>query len=84
MPLLDVVVLAQLLDVSYEIPRRVVLEAGGRRTLARSTLVERENLVVRWVEPAALWVSRRVRVRAGDAAAVQLTSLSEMPPPGPP
>ena len=43
-PLVDLELLAQLLDVIHEVPRRVLLERGVWGGLARAALVEEDDL----------------------------------------
>src|SRR5205085_10174799 len=54
LPTLDLQMLAQPLDVLYEMPRRILFEARVRRALARTALINKHDAVSLWIEEATI------------------------------
>lgn len=76
-PLGDAVLLAKCFNVGDEMPGSVVNQVSVRGALACTTLVERENTVVRRVEPSSFLgpdSSTRSAVKADDGVAVLVTA----------
>src|SRR5688500_8005964 len=56
LPLVDPKMLAQLFDISHEVPRGVLFKRRVRRAFTRATLIQQDNAVaVRIVKLAILW-----------------------------
>src|SRR2546425_2722166 len=78
LPLVDAEVLAQLLDITDEIPGCVLFDRSVRRTLSRTTLIEQHDAIRRWVMELTILGSdatARTAVQKHNGLAVRIAAL---------
>src|SRR5438094_5679378 len=78
LPLVDAEMLAQLLDIADEIPSRVLFDRSMRRTLPRTSLIEKHDAIRRWVVKLTILrrnTSTRPAVQKHDRLAVRIAAL---------